>query len=329
MVIVFQIILGFIIFFIINWIGKHSYSIGYISLSVFARIDEAPAFNYVIRVFTPIAYLFITASILYALGLDSYVDHFYMVSIYYIAIRLIFNLLTSRALLINWTRQFVYWASICFFSYFAYSKIIITKANLIPDWSNIATELWIIVLVFLYQIFNQIELSNDRTIQRKENYMVKMVSDFKRKYGVIVDDQIKNDQLKGLVYAILVIENFNRPKIVRIVEYLSFYLRRKQHTLGIMQVQTDKFISDSESVLLGIKRLLAVYNSSVESYLNGEKEDYFSEYSLKSELISSHNGGQQYYDDVTEMWEGIMGKFYPGTNDKLFPEKENNFSEVI
>lgn len=49
-----QISLGILLFFIINWIGKHSYSIGYISISIFVRAEEAPAFNYIVRVLTPV-----------------------------------------------------------------------------------------------------------------------------------------------------------------------------------------------------------------------------------------------------------------------------------
>lgn len=103
-IILLQFGLGILLFFIINIIGRHSYSIGYVSVSVFAKVEEAPAFNYLIRVLTPTIFLIITESILYGLKLDNFVRDFYFVSLYYILFRLVFNVLTGRLLLLNWYR---------------------------------------------------------------------------------------------------------------------------------------------------------------------------------------------------------------------------------
>ena len=66
----FQIFLGIGLFFLINWIGKHSYSIGYIEISMFVKTEEAPALNFLIRVLTPVVYIIIVSTILYYFGLD-------------------------------------------------------------------------------------------------------------------------------------------------------------------------------------------------------------------------------------------------------------------
>ncbi len=44
-----QFCLGIVLFFLINWIGKHSYSIGYMQISIFVKTEEAPALNFLIR----------------------------------------------------------------------------------------------------------------------------------------------------------------------------------------------------------------------------------------------------------------------------------------
>lgn len=200
---IIQIGLGVLLFFIINWIGKHSYSIGYMSISVFAKVEEAPAFNFLIRVLTPTVYLIISASILYSLKLDKYISQFYLVSLYYIIFRLSFNLLTGRGLLLNWYRQLLYWVAILVVSYFAYTKLIISRENLLPDFTTLANELWIIILIFLFHITNNVRLSSNGTIQRKEKYLTTMVNSFKSKFGDIVDEKVSNEQIKGLIYAVL------------------------------------------------------------------------------------------------------------------------------
>ena len=91
-ILLIQILLGIGLFFLINWIGKHSYSIGYMEISIFIKTEEAPALNFLIRVLTPIVYIIIVSTILYYFGLDKYVLNIFLVNIYYIVFRLFFNL---------------------------------------------------------------------------------------------------------------------------------------------------------------------------------------------------------------------------------------------
>ena len=149
-----QILLGIGLFFLINWIGRHSYSIGYMEISIFVKTEEAPALNFLIRVLTPIVYIIIVSTILYYFSLDKYVINIFLVNVYYIAFRLLFNLFTNRGLLINWYRQFLYWGAIIILSYFTYDKLIINKANILPDFTTVANELWIIILIFVFQLTN-------------------------------------------------------------------------------------------------------------------------------------------------------------------------------
>lgn len=60
-------------------------------ISIFVKTEEAPALNFLIRVLAPIVYIIIVSSILYYFGLDKYVWNIYLVNIYYIIFRLLFN----------------------------------------------------------------------------------------------------------------------------------------------------------------------------------------------------------------------------------------------
>ena len=94
-IILVQLFLGILLFFLINWVGKHSFSVGYVEITLFTNNEEAPAFNFLIRVLSPLIYILITAALLYAVNLDEYVNNFYLVNIYYIVFRLVFNLINS------------------------------------------------------------------------------------------------------------------------------------------------------------------------------------------------------------------------------------------
>jgi hypothetical protein len=316
-----QIILGIGLFFLINWIGKHSYSIGYMEISIFVKTEEAPALNFIIRVLSPIVYIIIVSSGLYYFGLDKFVCNIYLVNIYYILFRLIFNLATNRGLLLNWYRQFIYWTAIVVLSYFTYEKLIKVKANILPDFTTIANELWIIILIFIFQVANNLRFSQETTQKRKDNYLKSRYHYFKRLYGQLIKDLTNNEILESLVYAIIIYEDFNRPEIVRQVENLKFKLTKNPLTLGVMQVRSDKLISDLESVKLGIEKILNSYKKYLE---NPEDvgEDYFDLYAKKY-IIRDYNYGESYNEEVNTLAETIQEIFYKDTIDSLEPNNKN------
>lgn len=316
-----HIILGVGLFFLINWIGKHSYSIGYMEISIFVKTEEAPALNFLIRVLTPIVYIIIISTGLYYFGLDKFVWNIYLVNIYYILFRLIFNLATNRGLLLNWYRQFLYWTAIVVISYFTYEKLIKVKANILPDFTTVANELWIIILIFIFQVANNLRFSQEATQKRKDNYLKSRYHYFKRFYGQLIKDLTNNEILESIVYAIIIYEDFNRPKIARQIENLKFKLTNKPHTLGVMQVRSDKLISDLESVKLGTEKIVNAYKKYLENPTESSS-DYFDWYA-KNYIISDYNVGTSYNGEVNELADIIKNTFYKDTNDTLDPNKKN------
>ncbi len=316
-----HIILGVGLFFLINWIGKHSYSIGYMEISIFVKTEEAPALNFLIRVLTPIVYIIIVSTSLYYFGLDKFVWNIYLVNIYYILFRLIFNLATNRGLLLNWYRQFLYWTAIVVISYFTYEKLIKVKANILPDFTTVANELWIIILIFIFQVANNLRFSQEATQKRKDKYLKSRYHYFKRFYGQLIKDLTNNEILESIVYAIIIYEDFNRPKIARQVENLKFKLTKKPHTLGVMQVRSDKLISDLESVKLGTEKIVNAYKKYLENPTENSS-DYFDWYA-KNYIINDYNVGTSYNGEVNELADIIKNTFYKDTNDTLDPNKKN------
>lgn len=313
-----QIVLGIGLFFLINWIGKHSYSIGYMEISIFVKTEEAPALNFLIRVLTPIVYIIIVSTVLYYYNLDKYVWNIFLVNVYYVVFRLLFNLITNRGLLINWYRQFLYWTAIIVISYFAYIKLIKVKANIIPDFSTVSNELWIIILIFIFQVTNNIRLSQDGTHKRKQYYLKSRYNYFKSLYGKLIKEMTQNEALEIVVYAILIYEDFNRPKIVRILENFKHRLSKKPHTLGIMQVKSDKIISDLESVKLGTEKIVNAYRKYLDILEKDNGEFY--EYSAYCAIIENYNGGSSYQSEVVDLISIIADNLYKDINDTLDPK---------
>jgi len=257
---VVHLLLAVVLFFLVNWIGRHSISSGYLQLSLFAKTDEAPAFNFLFRVFAPIVYLVVVASLLYYLHRDDLVRGFFLVAVYYVLIRGAFNILTGRGRLLNWASQLVVGLAVCWISYLAYTNLISQKHSLLPDFASIGNELWIIVLVFLYQAANKITLSPTGTLRRKHLYLERRYHSLRRQYGAIIEQEASGFRIVGdLAYAVLIYETFNRPTVYRWIESAVLFPFRLSKTLGPMQVQTDRRIDDEESVRLGVRKLRSDY----------------------------------------------------------------------
>ena len=107
--------------------------------------------------------------------------------------------------------------------------------------------LWVFIILFLYHFFGKkenisiIKCSSfiKYDIKSKKSYIVLQYSKMKQRYGK--DIQIKGD-LRFLIYALMIYENYRRPSFFRRLDYLRYqydHIPRKQ---GIMQVNTKKII---------------------------------------------------------------------------------------
>lgn len=306
-----QLSFGIALFFITNWIGKHSYSVGYMEISIFVKSETAPAFNFLFRVLSPVVYIIIISTILYTVGLDEFVNNIYLVSIYYIAFRIFFNVVTNRARLLNWRRQFLHTISIIAISWLAYDSIIKNKRNILPDLSTISNELWIIILLFLFQTLNNLKFSSDDTEKRKENYLNVRFNKFKRIYDTQINNLTNNKKIQALIYSIMIYEDFNRPKAARIIENIKFRFSKRPMTLGVMQIRSDELINDFESVTRGVIKVLNDLKEIKESK-EIQYESDFRDHAILPRLIEKFNGGQSYNDEVAHLFWIIWRKYYNG-----------------
>jgi hypothetical protein len=312
-----QLILAVILFFLVNWIGKHSYSMGYVQISLFIENEDSPGINFLIRVLSPIVFIIIAASGFYYIGADKFVHNIYFVNIYYLIFRLSFGIITGRALLINWYKQVVYWLCICVLSYIVYDKIIRIKQNILPDFSTLSNELWIIIIVFIFQVINKINFSQSSSVKRRDAYLIKRYTDLRISYGSSVRQIIKNEVVEAICYAIIIYESFNRPMLVRIIENVKFFATKKPHTLGIMQVNSNKMISDRQSVQMGCEKVNAAFVRFKEHYEKDTSLYYGQDIYACREIIADYNTGEKYQNEVADLTQTILNIFYTHRKDVL------------
>lgn len=296
-------VMAVVLFFIVNWIGAHSISIGYMQMSVVIKADSAPAFNFLFKVLAPLVYLILVATLCQQIGLSDFTNKCYLIVIFYWIFRALWIICTGRGGLINWTEQVAYWICSIGLAIWIYS-IIERVDKILPDPRSLLDQVWILIIVFIYSILNKVQLSRDKTIKRKENYIEKRYNKFKKKYDNIIKSFFNNDFYEAVTYSIMIYEDFNRPIIVRWIEYLSFLISRKTHTLGIMQVITSKYINNEESIRIAIRKI-----KDDGEKIQEKKYDYKSSFAYA--IAEQYNGGDySYAGEVQEVYRFIAQKFY-------------------
>ena len=307
-----HLVLALTLFGAINWIGSHAKPSGYISLSVFVKKDEAPAFNFLFRVLGPIVFVVLAAALFYWLNWDGLVEGIWRVVLYHLAFRLAFNLVLNRALLLNWGREALIWAASLGVIVPLYEHVISVRQYLLPDAQSITNELWVIVVLFIYSTLNNIQLRPEASAKRKDRYLRSSYQALHSKYHDIVADAAPDRFAESIIYTIMVYESFNRPRAAQMVEHLLFPWYSK--TLGPMQVKTDRRLSAEESVRLGASRVADSYKKArkhVEQYPNYEATGELPEEQALWQVAADYNRDDDYVRDIRELNSMVLERFYP------------------
>ena len=141
------------------------------------------------------------------------------------------------------------------------------------------------------------------TIKRKERYLNRTYIHLKSKYDKTILKECENYFFIQVVYAIMIYENFNRPKIVRWIENIHFWITKKPHTLGIMQVTSSKWINDEQSISLATGKILSDCECIIQEYAkNGVS---FCLESVVAKIAGKYNKDDDYVEEVGQIFSTI------------------------
>jgi hypothetical protein len=297
--------------FIVNWIGARAISVGYMQMDIVIQEDTAPAFNFLFKVLAPVVFLVLCAVAFEAANLSSFNSNIYFITIFYWLFRVLWILCSNRGSLTNWVEQFIYWVASIGLSVWIYS-LIESVDQILPSSRSLLDQLWILIIVFVYSILNKVQISREGTIRRKTNYINSRFLSFRKKYDGTIKEFFHNDFYEALTYSIMIYEDFNRPVIVRYAEYLSFCITRKPHSLGIMQMTTDKYIDNKESIRLAMQKIVA---DSDKAWMAMSKNTFI-ESIISSSYVASqighyyNPGDYNYASEIREIFNQISKSFY-------------------
>ena len=132
-----------------------------------------------------------------------------------------------------------------------------------------------------------------------ERHIVRKFEKFFKRYRKIIDINDKNNKIWIILFAIMIFEDFNRGPEKRAVEYILLPVRKKE-SLGIMQVETNKFISSKESIKIAF--------NMIQDYLE-ELDDYITEYVVYERAIR-YNKDERYGENVSYIYNVLERYIY-------------------
>ena len=300
-------IVALIMFFVTNWLGGHTpVDRGYVTLSLIAADDTMPAFNFVFKTLTPLVqYILFIALCQIVTPLAFLLANSYMIIVYYWLYRGLYYILRGAFHLANWPIFLLYMIVSVGIAIWIYG-FVESVDSILPDKEALRDQLWILIAIFVYQVVNGLQINRTGTEDRKHRYALSKYHEFAKKYSEVVDANCEYEVDADLLYAIMIVENYNRPPLVRMVENLKFRLSHKRMSLGIMQVKTDKMIDDKES----IRQAAGIISKLRQEYIGNRNEEEVGALgrlgSYIHTLAEKYNGGNwEYAREVREIFETI------------------------
>lgn len=122
--------------------------------------------------------------------------------------------------------------------------------------------LWFIMFIFLYSFFREKNVMNDDRDKKNNNMSLNSILNCYARYKYIYFDEcnMEDKNLSNALYAIMIYEGNTKSKLFRNIDNFLFRIDGKSRKLGIMQVESKKFISDSESIEIVRKKIEKIYS---------------------------------------------------------------------
>ena len=127
--------------------------------------------------------------------------------------------------------------------------------------------LWALIFIFLYSFFqkNMIFTSSASTSSFSMSPNSVLSRYAKLKYQYYDDCDFEDRDVSNLIYAIMIYRDYKRSKVLRDMDYFLFRLQGNPRKLGIMQIESKKYITDSESIALTHKEIEKIMSLKTKS----------------------------------------------------------------
>ena len=181
-------------------------------------------------------------------------------------------------------KNIIYYVVLIVLAFFINQEFINEVTQVFLTGEDLRILLWAFAFIFIYNMAksrNVLSNVSNKTNNNMSRSMI-LISYTKLKDKYYDECNYNNKDISNIIYAIMIYENHKRNKILRNYDYFIYRLNGKKSKLGIMQVESNKFISDSESIEIVHKKIEKLYDKkkigrkvNIESIIKEyDKENY-------------------------------------------------------
>lgn len=229
---IIYLILGFIYFLIITFINS-KYKITKVQKMIFSVI-----------------LLMITAGIFFNFAIK-YVDNIFLSYVFLMIFDIVYvSYFLEKDFFDKEDKNIHYYIILILVGFFINQEFFNDVTSVFLTGSDLRLILWSFVIIFMYNFCKEKEIINNKSNDKNKNisvdYILTNYAKLKYKYFDYCD--LEDKTLSNVLYAIMIYRSSKRSKFLRNYDYFIFRLNGKTSKLSIMQVNTNKYITDVEGI---------------------------------------------------------------------------------
>lgn len=168
-------------------------------------------------------------------------------------------------------------------SIIVYNFYLLKVEDAFIDMNQFKNFIWVLIILYIYQILKKSKKTNPKKEKndydvRFREYVILNYAKFKNKYSYLIKN--KNKTIENVLYSFIIYENYINSGLNKYIKMIKHRLNNL-NVYGIMQVNSDKYLSDEESIVITKNKVVNKYNKIKNNDINIIEELIKTKYSDK------------------------------------------------
>lgn len=276
---------------LLSWIFY--FVVGFVLFLILGLLDNKYSLTKIQKLIISVILMMIVSGFCFRFAINC-TDNIFLIFVFLMIIDIIYNTyFIERDFFDKNDKNILYYILLVIVGFIINQEFINNVSEVFLTGEDLRIVLWFLSFIFVYNFIKEKKIL-DSSSEIKDKYMSSqtvLINYAKLKHKFYDDCSYDNRELSNIVYAIMILKNSKRSKMLRNYDYFLFRLNGNKRKLGIMQVESKKFITDSESIELTFKALEKIINKSNKTGAKNSKNTKFK----ADDLIKSYCGEEADY----------------------------------
>lgn len=213
-----------------------------------------------------IIYMLIVAGFFLRLGIYSFNENIFMIMVVELFCQLVYiNYFLDKDFFNKEDRYVLFYMLKIILAFFINQELINKVSDVFLAGDSLKVVVWFFIFLYLYEFFKKRDNSSvsKKEIAISKESIVLSFTKLKLAYGEDIPITLEDGRL--VFYAIMIFNNYKRPKFFRKWDNILFKFNNKPRKLGIMQIMSKKYINDYESIISASKKIEKLFDKGKNS----------------------------------------------------------------